>query len=497
MAHICLIQTPVALLRDDEGKNFTDSILIGSTPQALIGSLEAAGHSVTRFSMRDGTHVHAFDSVSWNGKKLHPIALGKRLEDIPLDQFDVFGITSNFHMEQAIVLWVIEFLSKNNKKVVVGGTDAIAQPERYLQAGATVVVLDKSGGSNAGAIEIALTGSTEKPIRAHIQGVGQVVAGSWRLTPNNWQLPSVEQVRGLLENRWRDTLPQDRFPFTSLVLDYGCDQACDFCMTRRNGPYGLSYSYMSPDVVGRWLELQCLSGARTVNTMSDQFLGRLLWEGGRDVVFETMRQFRERGLSWMFRNGIEISKLTKGVSIDRTLRIREESDLTPDVELVQAVYGEQCIQAFIPLERPLEGTERYQKLMHWRGVVEMCKAIVRSGAPDLLFGVIIGLREDSHESLSRLDEALAELKRTLQKENPEVRLSINPTVLIPFPGIPLTDAYKRSGLMPDDPHSSLVTKFTPTMRTDHLSINELVSWQRKLCHHMDPGRWANRGVTAF
>ncbi len=497
---ILLVSPPALFLKGSDGYRYSDGIPVAGVImlQPLIGSLETAGLEVALFNMRNDISELSLGVVQWNNKTLTKTLRGMPVSHIPLDKADVFGITSNFHQAQEAVCHVVAFLASRGKKVVVGGSDAIAQPQVYVDAGATVVVLDKSGGSNAAAVEWALIGSTNKPCRL-LTTKGAVEIGKWRLHPNDWTIPSQKYIKDMCEGPWRNSLPKNRFPLSSIVLDQGCDQDCNFCMTRRGGPYGLGYQHMSVQTVKRWVQAQVEAGIRTINFMPDQFLGRVLWPGGCEDVLEIMTMLRESGVTWMWRNGLELSKMTVGISTRQYSRVKQQGvDFTPNRELIHALYGPECINAFIPLERPVDGTKQYSKLMEWNNVKEVCKVIVESGAPDLLFGVIIGLCEDSHETLSRLDDALYELREILTAINPLALISFNPTNIILFPGIPLTQEYMDLGYIPPKTDPALITKNTPITGTDYLSVEELSAWQHRLYqNHTDGDRWGNRGVTVF
>jgi hypothetical protein len=58
-------------------------------------------------------------------------------------------------------------LSQSGKPVVLGGSDAIALPDTYLQAGATAIVLDQSGGANVAIFDHVLG----RPMGDQLSGV--------------------------------------------------------------------------------------------------------------------------------------------------------------------------------------------------------------------------------------------------------------------------------------------------------------------------------------
>ena len=66
---------------------------------------------------------------------------------------------------------------------------------------------------------------------------------------------------------------------------------------------------------------------------------------------------------------LELRKATLGRGFNR-----QDTDLRPDEELIQAVWGwdgrRGVFHAYIPAERPLAGRENYAKLLPWRAVTD-------------------------------------------------------------------------------------------------------------------------------
>lgn len=93
--------------------------------------------------------------------------VGSSYRHISPRECDVWGITSNFSQHRNAARIIIQHLRSAGKPVVLGGSDAIAEPELYLEMGADAVVLDKSGAANWAVID-ALTG---QPPRGSTSGI--------------------------------------------------------------------------------------------------------------------------------------------------------------------------------------------------------------------------------------------------------------------------------------------------------------------------------------
>ena len=236
---------------------------------------------------------------------------------------------------------------------------------------------------------------------------------------------------------------------------------------------------MSPQRTLKWFELQKQAGARSVVIYSDQFLGRVLFKEGRQEVLDIMKGVREMELPIVWGNGLELKKATLGRGYERT-----PSDLIPDYELIEALWGWDgkvgCYYAFIPAERPLFGRESYAKLLPWQQHREMLRAIVRAGVPRIYYGVILGLPEDSHETMLRLEEAFSELYEELKAVNPAVRFNVAPTTIQPIPGTPQGQNIRSSGLVRfEDP--AIVGDFMAACADTHyMSYEEVSDWQFRL-----------------
>lgn len=475
-----LVELPEIGLFDPFGSNRA-SVRKGSaliSKQVLMASLEAGGFDVRLYNLKRGDDEEPYGEVVWKGVKLTKVSMGVKLGSVPPAECDVWGLTSNFSQHRNVACMLIRHLKSAGRPVIVGGSDAIAESRVYLEAGADAIVLDKSGAANWAVID-ALTGRTP---RGALSGVlfrdGTTVAVRVRpQTPEDWALPSPEVVRQTLGSEyWSAYFPDHLVPIGSVFTDIGCDRKCDFCQTPS---YRLGYKAMSPEVAIRWLAAQRAGGAGSVIGSSDQFLARLLWDGGRDEVLEIMRGLRELGLAILWANGLELRKATQGRGL-----VREGTDLAPDEELIRALWGWDgragCYHAFIPAERPLHGRENYAKLLPWREHRELLKAIVRAGVPTLTYGCIIGFEDDDDSTLARLEEGVTELHDELKAINPGLFFQIAPFSISPIPGTPQGHKFRDSGLLRFEDPEIFGGLWTPCADTRYLSYEQVSEWQRRL-----------------
>lgn len=477
---IGLVELPALTLIDPNGvrRNQCNQYEPLLSKQVLLASLQGGGFDAQLFNLRDGNYEEEYGSVTWKGMTLSKRYIGKPISSLDPQACDAWGVTNNYIQYRQLAIWVIQHLAKGNKPIVVGGSDAIADPQLYLDAGASAIVIDKSGAANWPIFDHVLG----LPMRAPLSGV--ILADGSRhciskppMSPEDWPLPSLEVVKQCLgQEYWAPEQDIPLFPMGSIFPDVGCDRKCDFCQTPT---YKTGYKRMSPEKTINWFALQKEAGAKAVMSYSDQFLGRVLFKEGREEVLEITKGFREIGLPVLWPNGLEVRKATLGRGYDRN-----SDDLTPDEELVNALWGWDgkvgCYEAFIPAERPIFGRESYAKLLPWQQHCNMLRTIVRAGVPRIYYGVILGLAEDSHETMLGLEEAFMGLSEDLRTINPNLQFHIAPTTIRPIPGTPQGHTIRQSGLLRfQDPE--IVGEFmTACADTYHMTYEEVSDWQYRL-----------------
>ena len=148
---IGLVELPAIKLCDQHGRNWTafrhHEPLVSK--QILLAQLRGLGFDVALVNLKSSNAEHTFGEVSWRNLSLRKIFVGKSIEEYPADAFDLWGFTINYMQEREIACDFIRYLKSHGARIIVGGSDAVAVPSVYVEAGATAVIVDKSGAINA------------------------------------------------------------------------------------------------------------------------------------------------------------------------------------------------------------------------------------------------------------------------------------------------------------------------------------------------------------
>lgn len=475
-----LVELPELGLFDFEGKNRA-SVRKGTaliSKQVLLADLQEKGFDAQLINLKKGNDEVEYGKVSWGETDLSKVYLGTRITDIDPQSHDVWGITSNFSQHRELVQMAIQHFSSQGKPVVIGGSDAFANPHFYINSGAAAVVLDQSGATNAAILDHVLEKNPKEPLSEVVLKDGTTISRKLpALSPEDWALPNISVTKQCLgDEYWSLEFPEALSPIGSVFTDIGCDRHCDFCQTPK---YRLGYRAMSPQKALKWFEMQKKAGAGSVIGSSDQFLGRILKKGGREEILEIMEGIRELGIAILWPNGLELKKTTLGRGINRGI-----ANFTPDETLIEALWGWNgkvgCYHAYIPAERPVFGRENYSKLLPWREHREIVKAVVRTGLPHLTYGLIIGFEDESEETLLRLEEAILELYHDLLAINPQLNFQVSPFSIFPIHGTPQWDQLQTSGLLEFNDPTIFGGLWTPSVNTRYLSYKEISKWQIRL-----------------
>ena len=481
---IGLVELPSLGLFNIKGKNMLSNETKNNalvSKQILLSNLQAAGFDAQLIDLRQGNHQVEYGKSTWGNTEYSKVYFGCKIQEVDPLAYEAWGVTNNFSQQREIASLTIKHLASKGRPVVVGGSDAIAEPHSYLAAGATAVVLDKSGAANAPLMDYIFG----KIPREELSGVilanvnQQPPARIKRpLHPQDWPIPNELVIKQCLGTQAKNLyLPKERLKIGSIITDIGCDRHCDFCQTPK---YRLGYRAMSPEKVLQWLMAQKEAGAKSVVNFSDQFLGRILKKGGKEDILDIMKGFRELGLAVFWPNGLELKKTTLGRGINR----KNHTDITPDEKLIEELWGWDgktgCYMAYIPAERPVFGQENYAKLLPWQDHCQIMKAIARAGVPNIRYGVMIGFEDDNNETLLRLEEAVAELYADILAINPAVNFQVQSLALIPIPGTPQWDTVRDSGLLRSNDPSIFGGMGTSAVDTRYLSYKQIADWQVRL-----------------
>ncbi|OLT61350.1 B12-binding domain-containing radical SAM protein [Moorena bouillonii] len=477
---IGLVELPQLKLSDPDGNDFYslrkwEPIV---SKQILLSSLEAGGFETKFINLRDGDYQENYGRIAWKGIELTKNYVGVEIESVDPESCEVWCITVNFTLYREIAMMVLKHLASKGKPVVVGGSDPFADPQIYLRNGASVVVKDKSGAANWALFNYLLGKGPKEALTGVVLADGTQYPNSKKpLHPEDWPLPSLDVARQCLGTQyWMDPFPEHLKPIGSIFPDIGCDRHCDFCQTPT---YGTGYRRMTPKRVLEWLDIQRQAGAKSVVSVSDQFLGRVIFPDGRQEVLDIMKGLREMDLTILWPNGLELRKMTLGRG-----RNYDSTDLTPDEELINALYNwdgqKGTLAGGLPAERPVFGREAYAKLLPWQQHKRIVKTIVRAGIPMIVYHMIIGLPDDDDESMLRLEEALWEIYDEVKAINPSMVFQISPFVISPILGTPQGEIIRKSGLLRFDDPALFAGFWTASVDTKHLSYEQVSDWQFRL-----------------
>ncbi len=448
--------------------------------QILLSSLRGAGFDAELINLKQGDYQEEYSTVTWQNRVYSKAYKGSRIKDVDPSTYAAWGVTNNFFQQREIACMTIRHLSSQGRPVVVGGSDAVADPQVYLAAGAAAVVLDKSGAANAPIMDYVLGRTARETLSGVLlaDGVQPPRRVHRTLHPEDWPIPEKSVIEQCLGTEIRNMpLSEERLKIGSVITDIGCDRRCDFCQTPT---YKIGYRAMSSGRVLQWLTAQKQAGAKSVLSYSDQFLGRILKKGGREEILDIMQGLRELGLAVLWENGLELQKATLGRSIVRNGR----TDMTPDDELIKALWGWDgrtgCYLAYIPAERPVFGGENYAKLLPWKEHSRIMRCIAQAGVPYIRYGVIIGFEDDSDDTLRQLEDAISELYTDMVAVNPAVNFQVRPMTLLPIPGTKQWDNVQKSGLLRTDDISLLGGFGTSVLDTRYLNSEQVAEWQIRL-----------------
>ena len=190
---IGLVELPSVELIDQDGndwnKSSTGRELVSK--QVLVPQIASGGFDAQLVNLKAGNEVELYGEVPWKGGKLIKTTRGSKFSELDPEAFDAWGTTVNFTVEREVACMMIKHLARSGKPVVVGGSDALAEPQHYFEAGAAAVVQDKSGAANWAIFDHVLG----QPQREELSGVLFPDGRQYRrrippMSPEDWPLPS-------------------------------------------------------------------------------------------------------------------------------------------------------------------------------------------------------------------------------------------------------------------------------------------------------------------
>lgn len=388
--------------------------------------------------------VTAYGTLAMGDVTLEKRRVGMAFEeaDALLADSDVIGVNANFTHSRGIAGDLLSHLraSGPERKLIVGGTDATAEPDFYLRAGADVVV---RGEGELVARELIARLERNAPLTGlpNISFAGEdgFEHHPTRFLRDRFDVDTMPpHALDLVDLGAYDDTGEGRPPpgihppFISVETSRGCAQACSFCATPRTKG---RFRFMSVDVMERHLDYYRSAGVRSLLFQEDNLLSRVHQDRragsseGRDNLLELFRLAREGGFAWEFTNGLEFGQF--------------EHDGRIDGELIDAMFwrgtvdGERagCYRATIPLENVLDvGPQLFRKLKGAASSWPVIDALAATGVDALSFNVIVGRPEDDVDSLRTTYERCQQLRELVRRRSPSTDVYFNVYLLSLLPG---------------------------------------------------------------
>lgn len=162
--------------------------------------------------------------------------------------YGIIGIYVNL-MTKINVLWLVSFIRERlpDTRIVLGGPEVRASAEKFLRAGAGVVVI---GEGEESLLEVTRTLEEGKPLSFDIKGIAYLdEAGVLVETPERDKIKNIDDLPlparkkidlSLYLNGWRKVHGSNAISISTMR---GCPYTCKWCS---RGVYGLSYRRRSP-----------------------------------------------------------------------------------------------------------------------------------------------------------------------------------------------------------------------------------------------------------
>jgi len=506
--HLKLIETPTAHLRMDGEMLGTDRLRVPITTQpvllpSLVNGLEERGYNVDAeiINMKLGErHERSKGSIDLQGLDIENLVLGAPFDsmDYSLREADVIGLTSNFTYSSRVVRDFIEYAKRINPnlKILVGGADASARQEYYLDAGADVVIRGEGELNGPSTIDALVRGEDLEGVeRIAFKKNGQVVRTQQSLKGNqvdmdSLPLPALDKI-DLQE--YTDTgegplVEGASSPIFAFETSRGCKQACHFCTTPFLKP---GFRAMNLDRIAEYFGHIKQAGVRTMLSYEDNPLSRMhAGRGyqrdneGREEVLRYAELIWDTGLAFEWANGLEIGKLA-------------DEHGEPDTELINALFQHRrnpdgtfsgTYRCYVPLEALSdEGISSLRKLRTYDVEKRILEAIVDTKVPMLNLGVIVGMADESLERLDKTKGRCYELKRIIKGVSPNTKIYYNLFTYTPLPGTPDIKRDQSRLVGNIDSQQELWNFYLGTIDGDNISARDMTILRREISKEVNEG----------
>lgn len=434
--------------------------------------------------LADGFEADILDaSTGWDGEPLdatffraEPLPSGLVRFGLPdadlacrMAAYDVVGVTSIFTAQhsRAVALVRLAKAAAPDRPVVVGGVNARALADRFLDAGADAIFLSEAEAALPAFVRAVADGS---PVRG-IPGLALRIDGR---TVRTARPVPIEDLDRLPMPAW-DLLPNRQYwsigrphggrlgpgaRYGELMTSRGCPFSCDFCHISQEKGDG-----SESGEIGRWraksvdrvmAEADAIRalGVEYIYVEDDSLLAR------KSRAFRLFEGFRSRGLRLADVNGVNIAHLFRPAGGGR---------LEPDVEL----FGAMAAAGFEDLSLPFEsGTQRIiDRYASRKWSLAKC-----DGASLVRAARMAGLSVSGNYMIGYPDETRAEIEATLRMARVHMDAGLdeaNLFIVVPFPGSALFGEALARGWLPADWDPDRFRWFEPAMVNTAVPPDEL------------------------
>jgi len=424
--------------------------------------------------------------------KLESYMVGASFESVEesLRKAEVIGLTSNFTYSAGIVEDFIAYAKRTNPnlKIVVGGADASARQEFYLNSGADAVIEGEGEKNGPLVIDALMSGKGLEDIaRVAFKKNGDVIKningrGNEPVIMDELPLPALDKVD---VSQYTDTgegpLPEGAsFPSWAYETSRGCMQACKFCTTPYLRP---SFRRMSLERISRELEHAKKAGVKTLFSWEDNLLSRMHGKNnqrdanGREEVLAYLNLMKESGLAFEFSNGLELGKLA-------------DENGNPDVELINALFYHKInddrsfsgtFRFYAPLETLTDdGIKKLKKLRSYDVEKDILDAIAQTKIPMINFGLMVGAPEENQKSLDQTKKRYGVIRSSIKSISPNTKLNCNLFMFTPLPGTPYFRKYQERMIADINTDPEFWNFSTSCINGDYYSADEMTLKQMNL-----------------
>lgn len=424
-----------------------------------------------------------YKSINYGPEVLDCYRLGRPYESLEdkIREGDVHGITSNYTNSAQIVADLAKFIKRVSPKglVVIGGTDATARPEYYLNNGADLVVKGEGEYVFARILQAWASG-TDPAAVPNVCAKGFIVPktadGAPIIDMDALEPMSLDLIPdlGLYTDTAEGPPPKGVEPnFICFETSRGCYWSCSFCTAPSRG----RYRFMSSRTVEKHFRYFRERGIKTIVFQEDNPLsrvqqtgsGRLLHDQGREEVIEIFKLAREYGFAWEFANGIEFCKFWKGSGLDHELM---DALLSSHRENGRWVG---CYRVQIPLDNlNLEAKSRFPKLLSFDQQVDILAAMLTDyGVIHQTYDLFIGYPEHDMDVLDRFTAGCLRIKETLRRLRSDFQPYFNVFNLALLPGARDFDTLRHLLAFDVDQDPEVIAIFLSAIDTKHFSYYEI------------------------